>query len=58
MKTQDNVTIEVCLEDAISAIAAQQGGADRIEFCADLFEGGTTPSLERFLRRKHMPTFP
>jgi copper homeostasis protein len=58
MKTQDNVTIEVCLEDAISAIAAQQGGADRIEFCADLFEGGTTPSLGAFLTAKTHANIP
>jgi copper homeostasis protein len=42
------MTIEVCLESIASVLAAEQGGADRVEFCADLFEGGTTPSLGAF----------
>ena len=50
----DNIKIEICLEDAESVIRAEKGGADRVEFCADLFEGGTTPSLGSFITaRKH-----
>jgi copper homeostasis protein len=38
------LTVEICVEGAVAAVAASQGGADRVELCSHLAVGGVTPS--------------
>ena len=40
--------LEICCDTLESALAAEAGGADRIEFCVDLPAGGVTPPQELF----------
>lgn len=40
-----SLKIEICVEGIDGLVAAQNAGADRVELCASLLEGGLTPSL-------------
>ncbi|RZS32388.1 copper homeostasis protein [Herbihabitans rhizosphaerae] len=40
-----SIRYEVCVDSVEGVLAAERAGADRAELCANLFEGGTTPTL-------------
>ncbi len=47
--------IEICANGLQSCINAEKGGANRVELCDNLFEGGTTPSAATIqLVRKYL----
>ena len=52
---------EACVESLIDAIEAEKRGADRIELCDNLSQGGTTPSygtIKLALSTLKIPVFP
>lgn len=50
--------IEICVEGIDGLVAAQEGGADRVELCASLLEGGLTPSLGVVRQAMRVATIP
>jgi copper homeostasis protein len=55
------VELEICANSLTSALIAEEGGATRVEYCANLAEGGTTPSygeLAVATSKLKIPIFP
>src|SRR5690606_18827583 len=50
--------IEICVEGIDGLVAAQQAGADRVELCASLLEGGLTPSMGVIREAMRIATIP
>lgn len=53
--------LEICVSSIRSALAARQGGANRIELCDNMAEGGTTPSyglISLCKKLLNIPVFP
>ncbi len=58
---KERIILEICAYGVGAAIAAQEGGADRVELCDNAPEGGTTPSYATIALAKkylHIPVYP
>ena len=56
--TTTPLKIEICVEGIDGLVAAQNAGADRVELCASLIEGGLTPSLGTVRQALAVATIP
>jgi copper homeostasis protein len=45
----NELRFEICVDSVAGVLAAREAGADRVELCASLIEGGITPSLGTIL---------
>ena len=46
--------VEICANSVESCLAAQEGGAHRVELCAGISEGGTTPSYGEIVTAREL----
>ena len=57
-RMSSTIVFELCVDTVEAALAAERGGADRIELCSSLAEGGLTPSpglLRHVLQQVTLP---
>lgn len=50
--------LECCVDSPESAIAAERGGAGRLELCANLIIGGTTPTMALYEKVRELVSLP
>jgi copper homeostasis protein len=55
---QSRFLLEISVESVDAAMAAERGGAQRIELCSNAREGGTTPSRELMRAMRERVTLP
>ena len=53
-----NILLEIVASTVDDCLAAESGGADRIELCAAISEGGLTPSLGTLVEAKKRVRIP
>lgn len=53
---REEFKFEICANSVESCLAAQEGGADRVELCAGIPEGGTTPSYGEIKQARKLLT--
>jgi copper homeostasis protein len=54
----DRLLVEICTGSLDDALAAQAGGADRVELNSNLLQGGLTPTLGTLIETKRRLTIP
>ena len=52
------ILVEACVDSVASSVAAERGGAQRLELCDALFDGGTTPSAGMIATCKETVSIP